>query len=113
MINIVSIFLVLIATFVAALGALLIKKVANQYTFLKMFYSRFLWLGLFLYGLSFIFYIAALREESLSVLYPLVSMTYIWTTYFSVRFLGEKMNIWKWSGLLGIIAGVIIIGLGS
>ncbi len=113
MISFLSIILVLMATFIAALGALLIKKVVNRYSFREMFSSRLLWLGFFLYGLSFIFYIVALRGESLSVLYPLVSTTYLWTTYLSIRFLGEKMNGWKWLGLLGIIVGVVIIGLGS
>jgi len=78
-----------------------------------MIRSRLFHVGLFLYGLSFVFYIFALRKESLSVLYPFVSTTYIWTTFFSIKFLHEKMNVWKWAGLIGIIIGVTFIGLGS
>lgn len=113
MVSFVPLLLVLIGAFIGAIGNLVIKKGTNRYSFAKLFGSSLLWGGLFLYGLSVIFYVVALRQEELSVVYPLVSTTYLWTTFFSVKYLRERMNKWKWIGLLGIILGVTLIGIGS
>ena len=108
-----SIFLVLVATLLASLGALVIKKATNRYTIKKLFFSSLTWKGFFLYGLSLLIYIVALREERLTLLYPLVSTTYLWTTLLSVKYLKERMNFWKWFGLTGIMLGIVLIGFGS
>lgn len=113
MINIFLVVLVITGTFIGAMATTLIKKGTNHYPIRKLFFKSILWLGLFLYGISVIFYIIALRQEELSIIYPLVSTSYIWATFFSVKYLGEKMNCWKWLALAGIIIGVSLIGLGS
>ncbi|MEK6938984.1 MAG: EamA family transporter [Nanoarchaeota archaeon] len=113
MINLLAVLLVLIATFIGGIGALLLKKAADKYAFKKMLFSSLFWSGLFLYGLSSVFYILALKREQLSVVYPLVSTSYIWTVVFSVKFLKEKMNKWKYLVLVGIILGIVLIGMGS
>ncbi len=113
MLNIVAVTLVLLGSFIGAIGTLIVKKGTTAHSFFRLFTSVYLWLGLGLYGGATILYILALRQEELSVLYPLVSTTYIWATFFSVKFLGEKMNPWKWAGLAGIIVGVVLIGMGS
>lgn len=113
MVNLISVLLVLIGSFIGAVGTLFIKKGTNKYSFWKLWMSKYFWMGMSLYVFSTLFYVTALRREELSVVYPLVSTTYIFTTYLSVRYLGEKMNKWKWIGLFGIVFGVILIGIGS
>ncbi len=113
MVNLISIILVLVGSIVGALGALIIKKGTDKHSFIRLLRSKTLYIGFFIYGLSTIFYILALRIEELSIIYPLVSVTYIWTTLFSVKYLKEKMNKWKWISLIGIIIGVVLIGIGS
>ncbi|MEK6845568.1 MAG: EamA family transporter [Nanoarchaeota archaeon] len=113
MIDWFSAALVLVGTVIGALGALILKKGTINRSFKELFVTPNLWAGLFLYGLSTLFYLLALRREEISVLYPLVSTSYIWITIFSVRFLGEKMNKWKYLALVGIITGVVLIGIGS
>ena len=113
MVNLLILSIVLTGAFIGAFGTLMIKKSTTHYPFFKLFKSSFLWIGLFFYVLSTLFYIFALRKEELSIIYPLVSTTYIWTTFFSVKYLKEKMDVWKWVGLSGIIIGVVFIGLGS
>jgi drug/metabolite transporter (DMT)-like permease len=105
--------LVTIGSVFGAVGMLLLKKTANKYQVWQMHKSGLLWLGLTFVGVSTILYIVALQRERLSVLYPLVSMTYLWTTFLSVKYLGEKMNKWKWFGLIGVILGIVLIGIGS
>jgi len=113
MVNFLSVGLVLIATFIGAIATLLIKKSTINKTWKKTLFSSLLWTGLFLYGLSVLIYFSVLRNEELSIIYPLVSTTYIWTTLFSVKFLKEKMDPWKWTALVGIIIGIVLIGIGS
>jgi len=113
MLNLLSIVLVLVSSFIGACGNLFMKKATNKFSLLRIWRSSHIWLGLFFYAISVIFYVIALRGEELSVLYPLVSTTYIWITIFSVKFLGEKLNKWKLISLMGIVLGVTLIGLGS
>jgi len=114
MIDIIAVVLVLISTFFGAVATLLIKQGTNRYKKVRrLIFTQIFWLGMFIYGISIIFYFIALKLENLSIIYPLVSTTYIWTTFFSVKFLGEKMNSWKWFAIIGIIMGISLIGLGS
>tara|TARA_Y100000310_G_C20064917_1_gene526700 strand:- start:53 stop:394 length:342 start_codon:yes stop_codon:yes gene_type:complete len=113
MVNLSSVILVLIGTFVGAVGTLLIKKGNDKFSFFKFIKSDYFWIGVPFYVVSTICYVLALRMEQLSIIYPLASTTYIWTTLFSVKYLGEQMNRWKYLGLSGIILGVILIGVGG
>ena len=65
--------------------------------------------GVILFGLSAIFYMYALRLERLAVLYPLTALAYIWVAILSIKYLKERMNIYKWLGIILIIAGTAII----
>jgi drug/metabolite transporter (DMT)-like permease len=69
-------------------------------------------IGLFFYGIGTVLFIPALKGGELSVLYPLISTTYIWVSLWSMRMLGEKMNSLKWIGVALIMGGVSLIGLG-
>lgn len=113
MVKLLAIGLVIIATFIGGIGALLLKKATTGRGLKEAVACWMLWGGLFLYGLSSVFYILALNLEQLSIVYPLVSLSYFWTCFFSVRYLGEKMNSWKYISLAGIIVGIVMIGVGS
>jgi drug/metabolite transporter (DMT)-like permease len=69
-------------------------------------------LGLGLYGLGTIVFIPSLKGGSLSVLYPLIATSYIWSSIFSSKFLGEKINKFKCIGIACIIIGITLIGIG-
>ena len=114
MIELKLIIIVLFASFLGAIGALNIKKSSNKINLkFKSFLNKNLIMGFFLYGISSIMYLYTLKKGELSVMYPLVSTTYIWTTVFSIKHLNEKMNRYKYFGLIAIIFGVGLIGLGS
>lgn len=113
MVNLLVLGLMLVDSFLGALAALTIKKGSNKFSFFNLWKTWHLWLGLFLYGVSIIIYMVVLQLEELTVIYPLVAMGYIWTTILAVRYLGDKMNVWKYLGLFGIVLGVMFISLGS
>jgi uncharacterized membrane protein len=109
------IVLVNIANVFGAAGGLLIKKATNKmaFTLSSILFNRQLFIGIALYFIGTVLFVPALKFGELSVLYPFVAITYIWTILFSIKFLNEKMNAFKWIGALLIICGISIIGLGS
>jgi len=58
-------------------------------------------------------FIPALRGGQLSLLYPILSLSYAWVCFLSTKLLGEKMNKNKWIGVMFIVVGVGLIGLGN
>jgi multidrug transporter EmrE-like cation transporter len=72
-----------------------------------------LWLGLSLYGISTGLLILALRDGELSILYPVISLTYVWVTAMSILVFHESANPMKLTGVAIICAGVALMGSGK
>ncbi len=64
-------------------------------------------------GFMTILVVLALRGGQLSVLYPIIALTYVWVTILSPMFFKDDINASKIIGLALIIAGVSFIGAGS
>ncbi len=69
--------------------------------------------GMALYGIGAALMVLALRHGELSVLYPLISLSYVWVAILSVLVFGEVMNPYKIAGICVIMAGVGVLGMGS
>ena len=69
--------------------------------------------GYALYGVSALLMIAALKYGELSVLYPVIAMTYVWVTVLSVIVYGENLSVLKIGGLASIVLGVAVLGSSS
>jgi len=69
--------------------------------------------GLALYGIGAAMMVLALRHGELSVLYPLISLSYVWVAILSVVVFGEAMNPFKVAGIFVIMTGVAIMGMGA
>lgn len=110
-----AIGLVILGTIIGAFGPILLKKSAGalKFSIKSVITNKYLIGGVALYGISSFVFIPALRGGDLSVLYPFVALVYVWVSALSVKFLNEKMNSYKWIGILLIITGVAFIGLGS
>lgn len=110
-----SILLVLVGCLIGSFAPILVKKgsIKKLLSVKSLLTNYHLQGGLGLYAIGTIIFIPALKGGDLSVLYPLVATTYIWVSFWSIKFLGEKMNIYKWLGILLILAGVSFIGLGA
>ena len=113
LVNLISVGLVIIGAFISAVAALFLKNGMDKFSIKTIFKNGFLQGGILFYVIATMIYIIALRGEELSILFPLGATAYIWTNVFSVKFLKEKMTIWKWYSVIGIIIGVLFIGLGS
>ena len=110
-----AIGIVILATIIGAFGPILLKKAsAKKLSSISSLATNYhLFGGVALYAIGTILFIPALKGGDLSVLYPFVALVYIWVSLLSVKFLGEKMNKFKWIGIALIIMGVTFIGLGS
>ena len=66
--------------------------------------------GFVLYGMSTAILVLALRNQELSILYPVISLTYVWVAILSLIVFGESMNPYKICGLTIIVLGVAMLG---
>jgi multidrug transporter EmrE-like cation transporter len=69
--------------------------------------------GYALYGINTLMLVLALREGELSMLYPIIALTYVWVTLLSYALLPEKPNAFKNIGITAIVAGVAVMGRGG
>ena len=108
--------LMILLTFIGAIGSLFLKlgskkfhlelSIKNLFVMIKNWQAI---LGVIFYGLSSIIFIIVLKMTDLSIAYPMTSMSYIFVTIFSYKFLGEKINKYKFLGIILIIIGVILV----
>ena len=110
-----AIVLVLVVSVIGAVGSLFLKKGSKTVSknIFKLIKNDMLLIGVLMYAITVPIYIIALKGGELSVLFPIVSTTYIWSSLLAMYFLNEKMNKFKWMGIFLIIIGVMFIGLGS
>ncbi len=69
--------------------------------------------GYALYGINTLLLVLALREGELSMLYPIIALTYVWVTLLSYALLPEKPNWYKNVGIATIVVGVAVLGRGG
>jgi len=72
-----------------------------------------LFAGYSLLGISTILFILALRKGELSLLYPVLTLGYVWVTILSVMIFSDSMNLFKIAGVTVIMMGVGILGRAS
>ena len=108
-----SIALMFACTVLGAAAQVLIKTGANTLSRANpwaMLTNVPLVSGYALYGLMTVMFIFALRDEELSFVYPIISLTYVWVTGLSVWLFHEVMNPFKILGVMTIVAGVAVRG---
>jgi multidrug transporter EmrE-like cation transporter len=112
-----SILLVVTCTIFGAVAQILIKFGAadlDSSAFAHGLLTNW-WLlgGLCCLGLNTLLLIVALREGQLSVLYPIIALTYVWVVILSPMFFDDRISLLKAVGVGVIVLGVSVIGWGS
>ena len=54
--------------------------------------------------------VLALKDGELSLLYPVIALTYVWVTALSLLLLHDKPNPYKLIGIAIIVIGVSVLG---
>ena len=109
------------ATLIQLVAQLLIKQGASQLganptliqSALGMFTVLPLFSGYALYGLFTIVMVFALKHGELSMLYPVMALSYVWVTIVSVLWLKEPINAAEIAGIAAIVGGVAVLGRGD
>ena len=109
-----SMLLVFLASVVGSFGAVFLKLgSAHLHGGFWRIFNVQLALGVCLYLGSSYFFVLGIRHGELSVLYPMVSLGYIWTLVWSRLFFKEAFTPQKFLGLGMILLGVCFVGMGS
>ncbi|MGA2270440.1 MAG: hypothetical protein ABSH44_18350 [Bryobacteraceae bacterium] len=111
---VISMLLILVASILGSFGAVLLKLGAVELH--KGFWHILnvkLGAGVGLFLTSSCFFVAGIRHGELSVLYPMVSLGYIWTLFWARLIFKEGFTRQKFMGLALILLGVFFVGLGS
>jgi multidrug transporter EmrE-like cation transporter len=108
-----SVLLVVVASFIGSFGAVFLKQgSAKLHGGLKNILNARLAAGVGMYLLSTCFFIAALQNGELSVLYPLVSLGSIWTLLWAKIFFQEPLTRYKFLGVGLILVGATVMRMG-
>ena len=115
-----SVFIVVACTLIGAMAQVLIKLGAARLehtdlisTAIGIFTIPTLFAGYCLYGVFTVLLVFALRHAELSILYPVIALSYVWVTLASVLVFHETMNLPKVCGLAIIVLGVAVLGRGG
>ena len=107
-----SILLVFTCTILGAAAQLLIKTGMSHFSphLLALATNLPLIAGYTLYGINTLMMVLALKNGEMSMLYPIIALTYVWTTLASYTVLGEPSNVYKNLGIVTIVLGVAVMG---
>ena len=112
-----SVLLIFLCTLFTSAGQLLWKAGVTFFNFSPPLSSHLLsflnlpfLLGCISYGIGLLLMLLAFRSGELSVLYPIVATSYVWVSIASPFFFAtERMNVWKWAGVLLIVVSVFFL----
>jgi undecaprenyl phosphate-alpha-L-ara4N flippase subunit ArnE len=110
-----AIIVVFFCSFIGAVGQYFFKKASAKLAInVKGFIeNKYIYYGVLVYAFGTIIWLLVLPHGELSVLYPFIAVVYVWVAVISQKFFKEKMNLWKWLGILSIVLGVAAVGLGA
>ncbi|HLC90262.1 MAG TPA: EamA family transporter [Candidatus Nanoarchaeia archaeon] len=103
-----ALMFILISSIFGAFSTLLFKLGAG----LKINLQNYKLMGAFiLAGVSFVFYIYALQQASLTFIYLTASISYIWAIILAKTVLKEQINKYKIIGISLILLGIVVMHL--
>jgi uncharacterized membrane protein len=112
-----AVLLVVFCTFVAAAAQILMKLGAEHSKthpgLMGMITNPVLVLGYGLYAVVTVLIVVAFKDGELSVLYPILSLSYLWVTMLSFLVFHDTLNTDKLIGVAVIICGVAVLGQGT
>jgi drug/metabolite transporter (DMT)-like permease len=113
--------LLLFAVACAATGQLLLKHGMTQATAnaartggslaIKAATSPWVLLGLCVFGVSAVAWLATLSRLPLSIAYPFNALGFLAILTGSALVLGERTNVWTWLGTICVVMGLVVVVL--
>ena len=116
-----SLALVLISVIAASTGQLMLKhgmqlataraKVSGGSLAVTAATTPWVLLGLVVFAISAVVWLAALSKIPLSLAYPFNALGYLVILTASVLVLHERANLWTWAGTSLVVSGLVIVVL--
>lgn len=108
--------LVVICTMMLAVGQLCWKAGLQQSGFSlsaegmqALASSWLIWAGFVLFGVATLVWFAVLAKSPLSLVYPLMSLSYLFGLILARYFLGESISPVRWAGVAVICIGIALV----
>ncbi|MBP5643163.1 MAG: hypothetical protein J6X10_02865 [Bacteroidales bacterium] len=98
-----------VAQYFMKVGMERVVEYSMSWAFYRSFLNWQLGLSLLLYIIAMIIYMFMLKSYSLSLVYPLTSISYIFTILLAMFLLGETVPVVRWVGVLFVMLGVGLI----
>ncbi|MBO2523894.1 MAG: hypothetical protein CW336_08635, partial [Bacteroidetes bacterium] len=98
-----------VAQFFMKVGMDKVVDYSMSWAFFRSFLNWQLGLSLLLYIIAMVIYMFMLKSYSLSLVYPLTSISYIFTILLAMFLLGETVPVIRWMGVLFVMLGVGMI----
>jgi drug/metabolite transporter (DMT)-like permease len=110
-----AIIMMILCTILTSFAQVFYKKASGSLSFnlLELIINYNLIIGLIMYAVAAVIMIIAFKFGEVTVLYPIVTLSYVWVSLLSVYFFNEVMTFYKWLGVLVIIIGIIFIAFGG
>jgi len=110
-----SMVLVLVGSLIGSVGAIFLKSGAHQVSrdWKSIAFNWRLAVGVGTYLLSSVLFVKGMSNGELSVLFPLVSVGYVFTLLWSRLFFREVITTVKLAGVGLILVGITCLGLGG
>ncbi len=107
--------LVFVAAVLGSFGAVFLKSGAGRLhrQIRTLLFNWRLALGVAFYLLSSFFFVLGVRKGELTILYPMVSLGYVFTLLWSRLFFRERITRNKFVGIGLVVIGVVLLSLGS
>ncbi|MCS7024830.1 MAG: EamA family transporter [Bryobacteraceae bacterium] len=107
--------LMLLASFIGSFGMVCLKSGAGRLhrNFASLLLNYRLAAGVALFLVSSYFFVLGMRRGELTVLYPMMSLGYLWTLIWSRIFFGEPLTRYKFLGIGLILTGIAILFAGN
>jgi uncharacterized membrane protein len=108
-----AIVLMILCTALTSFAQVFYKKGASllQFNIISIITNYNIIIGIALYGIGAVIMLYAFKNGEVTVLYPIIALSYIWVSLLATSFFNESMNILKWFGVISIIIGIIIVGV--
>ncbi|MCD7895201.1 MAG: EamA family transporter [Planctomycetaceae bacterium] len=103
----------LLMTMLGAFASLFLKMAASTKSLRLLIWNSYFYLGGFLYVASAFVNIWLLGKFDYSLVLPLTSVTYVWTTILGRLVLNERLSLQSIGGLALIIGGASMLMMGE
>ncbi len=90
------------------IGVVPVKELFSEKLFSVVF-QKYVFIGITLYGMASVLWLAALSMEEVSYIYPLIGIGYVLTAILAWVFFGEKVTALRFLGIVLIATGAYLV----